>query len=189
MGTNTSNTAADERPDPIRAAVSHVSAVAEEPSAEAVAKGDATEAATGTPTAGRSGVDEARRRGLGGFIQILGPGLITGASDDDPSGIGTYYAGGQPVRSRHALAGALHLSTHDRGPGSMCADRAPDRRRPGDVTAAEVPLAPRRRLHRPGALRQHDQRRRGPRCGGGGRIAAHRQSRDTRLAGPARGAA
>ncbi len=94
MGTNTSNTAADERPDPIRAAVSHVSAVAEEPSAEAVAKGDATEAATGTPTAGRSGVDEARRRGLGGFIQILGPGLITGASDDDPSGIGTYTQAG-----------------------------------------------------------------------------------------------
>jgi Mn2+/Fe2+ NRAMP family transporter len=25
-----------------------------------------------------------------GFLQLLGPGLITGASDDDPSGIGTY---------------------------------------------------------------------------------------------------
>jgi Mn2+/Fe2+ NRAMP family transporter len=25
-----------------------------------------------------------------GFLQKLGPGLITGASDDDPSGIGTY---------------------------------------------------------------------------------------------------
>jgi len=24
------------------------------------------------------------------FLQTLGPGLITGASDDDPSGIGTY---------------------------------------------------------------------------------------------------
>ncbi len=28
----------------------------------------------------------ARRR----LLQILGPGLITGASDDDPSGIATY---------------------------------------------------------------------------------------------------
>src|SRR5215472_7509335 len=33
---------------------------------------------------------EARRPGLLGIIQLLGPGLITGASDDDPSGIGTY---------------------------------------------------------------------------------------------------
>jgi NRAMP (natural resistance-associated macrophage protein)-like metal ion transporter len=68
--------------------------VAEEPSAEVVAKGDGTEVATGTPAAGRSGVDEARRRGVGGFLQILGPGLITGASDDDPSGIGTYTQAG-----------------------------------------------------------------------------------------------
>jgi NRAMP (natural resistance-associated macrophage protein)-like metal ion transporter len=94
MGTNTSKTAVDERPDPIRAAVSRVSAVTEEPSADAVAKGDTTEAATGTPTAGRSGIDEARRKGLFGFIHILGPGLITGASDDDPSGIGTYTQAG-----------------------------------------------------------------------------------------------
>jgi Mn2+/Fe2+ NRAMP family transporter len=30
------------------------------------------------------------RERLLGFLRILGPGLITGASDDDPSGIGTY---------------------------------------------------------------------------------------------------
>ena len=28
------------------------------------------------------------------FLTLLGPGLITGAADDDPSGIGTYLAGG-----------------------------------------------------------------------------------------------
>src|SRR5437764_6280544 len=28
------------------------------------------------------------------FLRILGPGLITGASDDDPSGIGTYAVAG-----------------------------------------------------------------------------------------------
>src|SRR5262249_40810316 len=28
------------------------------------------------------------------FFKILGPGLVTGASDDDPSGIGTYALGG-----------------------------------------------------------------------------------------------
>src|SRR5690349_22057691 len=29
-----------------------------------------------------------------GFLKILGPGFITGASDDDPSGIGTYTVAG-----------------------------------------------------------------------------------------------
>jgi Mn2+/Fe2+ NRAMP family transporter len=29
-----------------------------------------------------------------GFLRRLGPGLITGASDDDPSGIGTYSQAG-----------------------------------------------------------------------------------------------
>ncbi|MDB5654468.1 MAG: putative manganese transp, partial [Tardiphaga sp.] len=29
-----------------------------------------------------------------GFFKSLGPGLITGASDDDPSGIGTYSQAG-----------------------------------------------------------------------------------------------
>src|SRR5437667_6428480 len=28
------------------------------------------------------------------LLQVLGPGLITGASDDDPSGIGTYSQAG-----------------------------------------------------------------------------------------------
>ena len=28
------------------------------------------------------------------FLKILGPGLVTGASDDDPSGIGTYAMAG-----------------------------------------------------------------------------------------------
>lgn len=47
-------------------------------------------AASGTPPAGRTTIEDARRRGLIGWLQLLGPGLITGASDDDPSGIGTY---------------------------------------------------------------------------------------------------
>ena len=47
-------------------------------------------AATGGPPAGRISIEQARRAGPAGWLQILGPGLITGASDDDPSGIGTY---------------------------------------------------------------------------------------------------
>src|SRR5438874_2533351 len=47
------------------------------------------EAATGTPVAGQTTLSHALRRGPIGILQLLGPGLITGASDDDPSGIGT----------------------------------------------------------------------------------------------------
>lgn len=48
------------------------------------------ESAGGTPAAGRTTLQEVRRHPVTGFLQVLGPGLITGASDDDPSGIGTY---------------------------------------------------------------------------------------------------
>ena len=35
-----------------------------------------------------------KARGATRFLRKLGPGLITGASDDDPSGIGTYSQAG-----------------------------------------------------------------------------------------------
>src|SRR5205809_6807485 len=35
-------------------------------------------------------MEKARRRGPVGWLQLLGRGLVTGASVDDPSGIGTY---------------------------------------------------------------------------------------------------
>src|SRR5260370_5777455 len=40
--------------------------------------------------ASRTIIGSAKGKGVFGFLQMLGPGLITGASDDDPSGIGTY---------------------------------------------------------------------------------------------------
>jgi hypothetical protein len=45
------------------------------------------------------------------LLQLIGPGLITGASDDDPSGIGTYsQAGAQPriAKEQHVGRGMLH---------------------------------------------------------------------------------
>jgi NRAMP (natural resistance-associated macrophage protein)-like metal ion transporter len=75
--------------DPIRARVKPVP----EPSADELVKDDKKKsdlAASGAPPAGRTTLDEVRRKGVLGFLQLLGPGLITGASDDDPSGIGTY---------------------------------------------------------------------------------------------------
>src|ERR1700716_1458027 len=80
------NTSAPDQPvpDPILSAV--------KPEAERAAEVSEAggSAAGGTPAAGRTTIDEAKRKGFIGFLQLLGPGLITGASDDDPSGIGTY---------------------------------------------------------------------------------------------------
>jgi len=84
----------DEAPDPIRKVLSAVSALVEEPPAKDVRKDTKGDAATGAPAAGRCAVDTAIRKGPKGFLQVLGPGLITGASDDDPSGIGTYSQAG-----------------------------------------------------------------------------------------------
>ncbi|MDQ6721460.1 MAG: Nramp family divalent metal transporter [Candidatus Dormibacteraeota bacterium] len=74
-------------PDPILSVVN--------PDAEPVSELEVGEkhselAAGGGPPAGRTTIDEAKRKGPIGFLQLLGPGLVTGASDDDPSGIGTY---------------------------------------------------------------------------------------------------
>jgi Mn2+/Fe2+ NRAMP family transporter len=85
-----SESAPDEKPDPIAKALTS-GAAGREPPADEVQKGTtAGEAPTGTPVAGRSTVAAVTKGGPFGVLQILGPGLITGASDDDPSGIGTY---------------------------------------------------------------------------------------------------
>jgi len=62
------------------------------------------EQGTGTPTIPHSeptevtgSLEAAAEQGPGGFrrfLKVLGPGLVTGASDDDPSGIGTYATAG-----------------------------------------------------------------------------------------------
>lgn len=39
---------------------------------------------------GRAATRSLGKRGIGRFFRILGPGVITGAADDDPSGIATY---------------------------------------------------------------------------------------------------
>jgi NRAMP (natural resistance-associated macrophage protein)-like metal ion transporter len=45
-------------------------------------------------TASQPVLDSPKRFGLQGFLDELGPGLITGAADDDPSGISTYSVAG-----------------------------------------------------------------------------------------------
>lgn len=93
MKTTTRETSEEEKPDPIRRAAARVANVDVHPPEEEVAK-PARDATTGGPPAGRSTLEQARGRGLVGLLHVLGPGLVTGASDDDPSGIGTYSQAG-----------------------------------------------------------------------------------------------
>jgi Mn2+/Fe2+ NRAMP family transporter len=62
-----------------------------EPSSSDVLKGVPPDlSAVATPVAGHSAVRDVSLKRPLSLLQVLGPGLITGASDDDPSGIGTY---------------------------------------------------------------------------------------------------
>jgi len=50
-----------------------------------------------------------RTRPARGFLRMLGPGLVTGAADDDPSGIATYSQGG--AQFGYALGWTMFLTT------------------------------------------------------------------------------
>ena len=64
------------------------------------------------------------------FVRRLGPGLITGAADDDPSGIATYsQAGSVPVFLVWTLAG--HHPADDRHSDAVGPHRLGHRRRSG----------------------------------------------------------
>jgi Mn2+/Fe2+ NRAMP family transporter len=75
---------------PLRSVISGRSERAD-PAPEELYKGSADTAA---PKPGRLTFAEARKQGVSGIVRLLGPGLVTGSSDDDPSAIGTYTAVG-----------------------------------------------------------------------------------------------
>ena len=89
------------RADPIRTALAH-GAVTDPPTSD-LSKGRASTAgsrghagesqevsAHKTQRGSRTAAEHAARAGPLRLLHMLGPGLITGSSDDDPSGIGTY---------------------------------------------------------------------------------------------------
>ncbi len=62
-----------------------------EPPAETVLEEARAEgSATGTPPIGETALEGISAMHHWNFLQVLGQGLITGASDNDPSVIGTY---------------------------------------------------------------------------------------------------
>jgi hypothetical protein len=58
------------------------------------------------------------------FLRILGPGLVTGASDDDPSGIGTDAQAGALYGYATLWTTVLMLPNDDGDPVHLGEDRA-----------------------------------------------------------------
>jgi len=83
-------------------------AKASRPSAARKPKRAAASAKTAAAPA-KSAAAPTADEGLQGFASRLGPGLITGAADDDPSGIATYSQAG--AQFRFALVWTLFLTT------------------------------------------------------------------------------
>jgi hypothetical protein len=57
-------------------------------------------------------------------LKSLGPGIITGAADDDPSGIATFS---QAVWIWNAMGGTISISYDDNYSRDMCKNRSCDR--------------------------------------------------------------
>ncbi|MGH7722687.1 MAG: Nramp family divalent metal transporter [Candidatus Dormibacteria bacterium] len=85
---------ADEKPDPLRELARPRAASGRARPAPGPAGKAAGTSTRGGPAAARTSLEEALAQGPRGVLRILGPGLVTGASDDDPSGIGTYSQAG-----------------------------------------------------------------------------------------------
>ena len=100
-------------------------------------------------------------------LSRVGPGLITGVADDDPSGIATVLPGWRPVRPQHALDDAAGLPFDGRDPIHVRAHwpghgKGASRQHQGRISSYRASW---RRAASAG--RQHPQHRR--RCRGHGR--------------------
>ena len=69
---------------------------------------------------------------LHGTLLAAGPGLITGAADDDPSGIATYSQGGAQFGFNLLMDPAAHLPADGGDPDGQRPDRARHRPWPGE---------------------------------------------------------
>jgi Mn2+/Fe2+ NRAMP family transporter len=122
-------------------------------------------------------LDETRQPARRKLLQVLGPGLITGASDDDPSGIATYSQVGAQFGYGLAWTLVFQLPADGGDPGDQRADRARHRlrhRRQSAPALSGVAVG----RHRPAAaVLQSDQSGRRSRCDGRGAKAADRRPR------------
>ena len=93
------------------------------------------------------------------LLGILGPGLITGASDDDPSGIATYSQAGAQVGFALVVADAFHLPADGCDAGDQRTARPHDGTGLGRQHPPSLSALGGAELHRPAPDRQRDQPR------------------------------
>ena len=87
-----------------------------------------------------AGLRQMANGGLRRVWTALGPGLVTGAADDDPSGIATYSPGRRAIRLRAHLDDVSHAAVHGGDPDHQrlhrLADAAGARAQPSRQLAA-----------------------------------------------------
>jgi hypothetical protein len=66
---------------------------------------------------------QARAKKIRKFFGLLGPGLTTGAADDDPSGIATYFSDRCTIWLWTIMDRTLYAPIYDRSTGSLCKNR------------------------------------------------------------------
>src|SRR6185437_12392875 len=111
------------------------------------------------------------------FLSTLGPGLITGASDDDPSGIGTYSQAGAQLGVRRGLDHAAVLPADDGNSGDLGTHRTRDRSRHRRERLPQLRSSLHLEPGAPAVRRQHHQHRRRSWRHGRRLEAPHRRSR------------
>jgi hypothetical protein len=57
------------------------------------------------------------------LLKSLGPGVITGAADDDPSGIATYSVAGAQLGTKLLWTALLDVASNGRGSNDVCSNR------------------------------------------------------------------
>ena len=85
------------------------------------------------------GTPEKPNRGVQGLLEELGPGLITGAADDDPSGISTYSVAGASFWIRDALDSTFIFSFNGRYSVDVRSTRHGDGLRAGERHSNSIP--------------------------------------------------
>ena len=108
----------------------------------------------------RSGGAVVREPGKPRLLSVLGPGLVTGAADDDPSGIATYSQAGAQFGFQLGWTLTLYLSLDGGDSGSQRADRSHHRSRHRRQCAPALPTVAGLRIGRRAYVRQCLQHRR-----------------------------
>ncbi len=82
----------------------------------------------------------AASRWIRSLLKSLGPGIITGAADDDPSGIATYSVAGAQLGTKTSVDRTADMAADGRGSNDVCPHRQGDGAGPGrQISSSDFP--------------------------------------------------